>query len=125
MSKRLFRTMVISYLTFSLTLPAVASGRGPGPGGTSSKQTKQQPIQQAPVVNINTAVVDQLTLLPGIGVAKAGRIIAYRKRRKFKRTIELVRVRGIGRKTFRKLRAFLSTSGATTATKKLKIKKGK
>jgi competence protein ComEA len=85
----------------------------------------KKPAQKSPpaaaegVVNINTATSDQLTLLPGIGPTKAQRIVAYRqKRKKFRQIWELVRVRGIGRKTLRRLRRFLTLKGPTTLTKR-------
>jgi len=68
------------------------------------------------VVNINTAEVGVLGLLPGIGPAKAAQIVAYRKRHPFRTVDELVRIRGIGRKMVRRWRAHLAVAGPTTAT---------
>jgi len=68
------------------------------------------------VVNINTAEVGVLGLLPGIGPAKAAQIVVYRRRHPFRTVDELVRIRGIGRKMVRRLRAHLAVSGPTTAT---------
>ena len=67
------------------------------------------------VVNLNTAPVEVLGLLPGIGPAKAAEIAAYRKKRPFRTVDELVRIKGIGRKMVRRLRAHLSVAGPTTA----------
>lgn len=60
------------------------------------------------VVNLNTATEAELVTLPGIGPSKAQAIIAHRERRAFRRIEELMRVRGIGRSTFRRLRSRLS-----------------
>jgi len=68
------------------------------------------------VVNINTAEPGALGLLPGIGPAKAAQIVAYRRRHPFRTVDELVRIRGIGRKMVRRLRAHLAVAGPTTAT---------
>jgi competence protein ComEA len=68
------------------------------------------------VVNLNTAPPEVLALLPGIGPAKVGSILAYRKRRPFRTVDELVRIRGIGRKQVRALRPHLAVTGPTTAT---------
>jgi len=68
------------------------------------------------VVNINTAEVGVLGLLPGIGPAKAAQIVVYRRRHPFRTVDELVRIKGIGRKMVRRLRAHLAVSGPTTAT---------
>ena len=68
------------------------------------------------VVNLNTAEVGVLGLLPGIGPAKAAQIVVYRRRHPFRTVDELVRIKGIGRKMVRRLRAHLAVSGSTTAT---------
>ena len=69
------------------------------------------------VVNINQASPKELALLPGIGLKKAERIVAYRSRRPFKRSVELARVRGIGLKTVRALKPFLRVEGPTTLSR--------
>ncbi len=80
---------------------------------------------QRQVVNINQATGDQLQFLPGIGPSKSRAIVRYRARRKFKSAFQIVRVKGIGRKTYRKLRPYLTITGPTTVTAKLKIRKEK
>ncbi len=66
-------------------------------------------------LNLNTATEDQLMLLPGIGPAKAERIVAWRKRNGgFRRTADLRRVKGFGYKTFKRLEPFLTIKGETT-----------
>ena len=60
------------------------------------------------MVNLNSATTAELQSLPGIGRQKALAIIAYRKKRRFRNTAEVIRIRGIGRKTFRKLRSRLT-----------------
>ncbi|HEY0710819.1 MAG TPA: helix-hairpin-helix domain-containing protein [Polyangia bacterium] len=67
------------------------------------------------VININEAPAAVLVLLPGVGPAKAERIVAYRQRHRFATVEELGRVKGIGPKTVRKLRLFLTVRGPTTA----------
>jgi competence ComEA-like helix-hairpin-helix protein len=80
---------------------ASASGAGKGVEGT---------------INLNTATAETLALLPGIGPSKAESILAYRKRHPFRTVDELVRIKGIGRKMVRRLRAHLATGGPTTAS---------
>lgn len=65
-------------------------------------------------LNINTATAAQWVLLPGIGPATADKIIAYRERYRFRRLVHLMRVKGIGRKTFERLRPYLTLEGETT-----------
>ena len=62
-------------------------------------------------LNINTATAKQLELLPGIGPATAEKILAYRAKYPFKETLHLLRVKGIGRKTFAKIKPFLTVQG--------------
>ena len=69
------------------------------------------------VVNLNTAPVEVLGLLPGVGPAKAAEIARYRQRRSFRTVDELVRIRGIGRQMVRRLRPHLATAGPTTAAR--------
>src|SRR4051795_888467 len=68
------------------------------------------------VVNLNTAEPGVLGLLPGVGPSKAAEIVVYRKRHPFRTVDELVRIKGIGRKMVRRLRAHLAVAGPTTAT---------
>jgi competence protein ComEA len=68
-------------------------------------------------LNLNTATPEQLELLPGVGPAKAERIIAFRQKHgAFKRVADLRRVKGFGRKTLKKLEPFLDIKGETTLT---------
>ena len=71
------------------------------------------------VVNINTATLEQLQLLPGIGEARARAIVSMRKQSGgFKSLDDLLEVKGIGKAMLDRLRPFLSLSGQTTASKR-------
>jgi len=59
-------------------------------------------------VNINTASIEELSTLPGIGQGTAEKIVKYRKKHKFKSTADLMEVKGIGEKKYEKIKAKLS-----------------
>jgi competence protein ComEA len=67
------------------------------------------------VVNLNTASGDELERLPGIGPSRARAILELRTRlKRFARIEDLLRVKGIGRATFRRLRPLVTLEGLTT-----------
>lgn len=66
-----------------------------------------------PLLDLNAATEAQLIDLPGIGPSKARAILAYREQNPFRRVEDLMRVRGIGRGTFRQLRPLVTVNGAT------------
>ena len=70
------------------------------------------------VVNLNDASEDELTRLPGIGPGKARAISEHRRAHPFRRIDELTKVKGIGRKTFGRLRPYITTVGPTTLATK-------
>ncbi|MFI5184471.1 MAG: ComEA family DNA-binding protein [Vicinamibacteria bacterium] len=70
-------------------------------------------------VNINTASVQQLVTLPGVGEKVAARIVEYRQKSGgFKSASELVNVRGIGEKNLHRIEAYLTTGDAKSASAK-------
>ncbi len=73
------------------------------------------------VVNINTAEVAQLSNLPRVGQKAAQRIVDYRRDHgAFKKTSDLMQVKGFGAKSFEKLSAYITVDGKTTLTAKVK-----
>lgn len=63
-------------------------------------------------VNVNTASVEQLMDIPGIGTAKANAIVEYRQQKQFDSVAELVNVKGIGDKLLAKITPYVSVGGA-------------
>lgn len=72
-------------------------------------------------VNINSASLEQLQLLPRIGPAVAARIVEHREKNgQFKTAEDLMLVRGVGESTFEGLKPYIATSGATTLDEKVR-----
>jgi len=70
-------------------------------------------------VNINTASVEQLTTLPGVGPKLAARIVEYRQKSgSFRSPQELMNVKGVGEKNFAKIEAWLTVGETPKAAAK-------
>lgn len=80
-----------------------AASPGPPPITTPSSNEAKKGL-----LDLNTATLEQLDKLPGIGESKAKAILEYRmKKGRFKRVEELMDVKGIGEKMFEKLKGLL------------------
>lgn len=81
-----------------------ATGDAKTPGAASA----------ASPVNVNTATLDELTALPGIGEKRAEAILEMRKQKGgFKSVDELTEVKGIGPANLEKLRPYLRAGNAS------------
>jgi competence protein ComEA len=64
------------------------------------------------LINLNTATATEIATLPGIGPKTAELVVEYREKNgSFKKIEDLMNVRGIGEKTFLKLKDRLTVSG--------------
>ena len=79
-----------------IVVPKVGEEATEMPAGVTSKEAAKDGK-----VNINTATVEELKTLKGVGEKKAEAIIEYRKKNgSFKTKEDLMKVRGIGKKLF-------------------------
>jgi competence protein ComEA len=79
--------------------PPPPPGAGPDSGAAPS----------APL-DLNTATLEQLDALPGVGEVTAGRIIAYRSAHPFTAVDELLEVPGIGQRRFEQLKDLVTVA---------------
>jgi len=72
------------------------------------------------IVNLNTADAAQLILLPRVGAKAAQRILDYRKEHgNFRKTSDLMQVKGFGAKSFEHLSPYVTVEGKTTLSAKV------
>ena len=107
---RRFLAAMVILTTIGVAQPATALSQGAKTAGAAkAKATAANPV------NLNSASVAQLQTLPGIGASTAQRIIEYRQKNgSFKKIEELMNVKGIGEKSFLKLKPLI-TVGADKA----------
>ena len=96
-------TLLAALVTFGAT--AAHAQDKPAP---ASRTGKAAATAAAPV-NLNSATAAQIATLPGVGPKAAQRIIEYRdKNGGFKKIEELMNVKGIGEKSFLKLKPLIT-----------------
>ncbi len=88
---------VLCCVVSSAVLAAASSAR--------AEPTPAPPIAVEQRININTAGPAELDRLPGIGPTRAQAIVDVRQKRPFRRVEDIMRVPGIGRKTFSRIRS--------------------
>jgi competence protein ComEA len=92
----------------SVPITSVAGKARSDQGSAADKSDKKEKPAPA-IVNINTATTAELQTLPGIGAATATRILEYRQKNGgFKKVEDLMNIRGIGEKSFLKLKPLIT-----------------
>ena len=92
--------------------PLVAQPGAPKPqGGRVTKPPVMATVVSTEVVNLNSATAAQIASLPGIGPKTADLVVQYRtKNGPFKKIEEIMNVRGIGEKSFLKIKDRLTVA---------------
>jgi competence protein ComEA len=99
----MIRMMTAIVLVLGLVTAGVSAQESPRPAAKAAAA--------AGMVNLNTATVAQLETLPGIGKATAERILEYRQKNGgFKKVEDLMNVRGIGEKSFLKMKPLITVT---------------
>lgn len=94
--------------------PTTTLAQAPASPASTATEATGMPTTAPGVVNVNTATLEELTRLPGVGPAKAQAILEARARRPFRRLGDLRRVSGFGRKTIERLAPMIAFEGPTT-----------
>ena len=92
---------------------ALAAALGCIGGLTHATEAKPTTPTPAVAVDINSATADELSTIPGIGQALASRIVEMRdKEGPFRKVEDRLKVKGIGEKSFEKLRPYVRVGKA-------------
>lgn len=103
--------MLLALVSMAM-IPAAAMAQQAGSAAKAAASKPAKPARSSTtVVNINTATQSQLETLPGVGAKAAERILEYRQKNgQFKKVEDLMNVKGIGEKSFLKLKPLLTVT---------------
>jgi competence protein ComEA len=103
--------MLLAIVAVAAIPAAAAQQAAPAAAKPAAAAKAAKPAAAGTVVNINTATQAQLESLPGLGAKAAERILEYRQKNGlFKKVEDLMNVKGIGEKSFLKLKPLLSVT---------------
>ncbi|MGB5812802.1 MAG: ComEA family DNA-binding protein [Polyangiales bacterium] len=98
----MIRRMLALALLVVVVQVAHAAALSPSQGDDASA-----PDTADALIDLNTATASDFAQLPGIGPTRAQAIVDEREKRKFRRVEDILRVPGIGRKTFARIRGLI------------------
>ena len=101
-----------AYLVAAAVLCGGWAHAAPVPPGSATAGKAKRPVGSG-MLNLNTASLDQIDALPGISPAVAAAVVAERTARPFGRPEDVMRVQGVSRKRFERLRPHLTVTGPT------------
>ena len=100
------RTMLLLALCAGLLAPSMPAAAAPLPVPGQAQDQEAEPSGER--VDLNTATAAELEALPGIGPRTAELIIEYREEQgPFTKVEDLMNIRGIGERTFLRLRPLI------------------
>ena len=100
-------------LILATMLSAAWAEAAPVPPGSATTGKAKRPAGTG-VVNLNTASLDQIDALPGVSPKLAAAVVAERTARPFGRLEDVMRVRGMSKKRFERLRPHLAVTGQSS-----------
>ena len=105
----LFVALCAGLLLASSSAPTAVEGR------PAQQQVQQEAAPPEEQVDLNTATAEELETLPGIGPRTAELIVEYRREQPFTKVEDLMNIRGIGERTFLRLRPLIRVNDAGPA----------
>lgn len=105
------RALFLSLAVLALAAMPAAAQSSSSAAAKSASRAAKAPAAPVTPVNLNTATPAELEALPGIGASAAQRIVDFRQKNgAFKKIEDLMNVKGIGEKSFLKLKPFITVS---------------
>jgi comEA protein len=106
-------TRMTTAIALALALACSMNALAQQPAGSPKASTTV--ASSAAPINLNSATAMQLETLPGVGAATAQRILEYRQKNGgFKKVEDLMNIRGVGEKSFLKIKPLVTVSAPRT-----------
>jgi len=103
--KRITKAVAVGLFCALVGFPLGRDVRAAGGPGTAASR-----------VDINSASVEELAQLPGIGPAKAQAIVTHRNEDPFRKPEDLLKVKGIGDKLYEQIKDQITVGGSSAGS---------